>query len=113
LGWCLIVGPDCKGAALNRRNGWEVHADPASFETAASRPPQDEENFSFHVPIFLILRSARCARREGRTMPIQPRRRRFIMNFGRLRSEFSTFASGSRGKQAPHSNPFRGGFFAL
>ena len=35
------------------------------------------------------------------------------MNFRDLRAEFSTFTARSYGKQTPHSNPFRGGFFAL
>jgi hypothetical protein len=35
------------------------------------------------------------------------------MNFRELRPEFSTIAARSYGKQTPHSNPFRGGFFAL
>jgi hypothetical protein len=35
------------------------------------------------------------------------------MNFRKFRAEFSTFTARSYGKQAPHSNPFRGGFSAL
>jgi hypothetical protein len=38
---------------------------------------------------------------------------RLIMNFRDLRAEFSTFTARSYGKQAAHSIPFRGGFFAL
>src|SRR5882672_10580648 len=49
--------------ALDRRR--------ASFETAASRPPQDEETFLVPSTTYLILRSARRARPEGRTTPVQ------------------------------------------
>jgi len=43
-------------------------------------------------------------------MPIQTR---FIMNFSELRADFSTLTARSYGKQSGHSNPFRGGLFAL
>jgi hypothetical protein len=38
---------------------------------------------------------------------------RFMVNFTDMRAEFSTLTTRSYGKQTPHSNPFRGGFFAL
>jgi len=38
----------------------------ASFETAASRPPQDEENFLMPLKINLMLRSAQRAHLEAR-----------------------------------------------
>ena len=62
----------------------------------------------FFLPIraFLMLSLSKHA---GRWMPST----RFIMNFRELRAEFSTFTTRSYGKQAPHSKPFRGGFFAL
>jgi hypothetical protein len=44
----------------------------ASFETAAARPPQDEEFSQSHQSLILILRSARGARLEGRTTAMQP-----------------------------------------
>src|SRR6266702_6428866 len=43
----------------------------ASFETAAPRPPQDEEGLRMPLTIHLILRSARRARLEGRTLFVQ------------------------------------------
>jgi hypothetical protein len=36
-----------------------------------------------------------------------------MVNFTDMRAEFSTLTARSYGKQTPHSNPFRGGFFAL
>jgi hypothetical protein len=38
---------------------------------AAARPPQDEEEIFVPSVIYLILRSARRARLEGRTMSMQ------------------------------------------
>src|SRR5882672_11146757 len=52
---------------------WNRHC--ASFETAAARPPQDEEYFFAPSTIHLILRSALRARLEGRTLVMQANRR--------------------------------------
>jgi hypothetical protein len=43
----------------------------ASFETAGSRPPQDEEVFSTPAKASLMLRSVRRARLEARTTAMQ------------------------------------------
>src|SRR6202045_4412086 len=43
----------------------------ASFETAASQPPQDEDLFSMPSRTFLMLRSAPRAHLEARTTPGQ------------------------------------------
>ncbi len=43
----------------------------ASFETAALRPPQDED-FLMPIRTYLMLRSARRARLEARTTSLQP-----------------------------------------
>src|SRR5258707_15781533 len=43
----------------------------ASFETGALRPPQDEEIFFVPSPVYLILRSLRSRRLEGRRMLLQ------------------------------------------
>src|ERR1700731_3000243 len=44
----------------------------ASFETPASRPPQDEDYLNCLLEASLMLRSARRARLEARTMLMQP-----------------------------------------
>src|SRR5882724_11465761 len=44
----------------------------ASFETAASRPPQDERCSQMPSKTYLILRNARRACLEGRTTAMQP-----------------------------------------
>ncbi len=44
----------------------------ASFETAASLPPQDEEFYQYYQSLILILRSAQRARLEGRKVVTQP-----------------------------------------
>jgi hypothetical protein len=48
----------------------------------------------------------------GRTVPIQ-KPSEIMVNFRDMRAEFSTLTTRSYGKQTPHSNPFRGGFFQL
>src|SRR5215471_6120927 len=53
---------DADGFRLNQRS--------ASFETTATRPPQDKEFFLMSAR-YLLLRSARSARLEARTIPMQ------------------------------------------
>jgi len=57
----------------------------------------------------LILSLSKDARRRSQL----EKSVRFTTNFGELRAEFSGFTARSYGKQKRHSNPFRGGFFAL
>src|SRR5204862_3118035 len=75
------IGPSCATAAFNlratsvllgecKRN--ELDRCSASFETTVARSPQDEEIPQCHLTIYLMLRSARGARHEARTVPIQP-----------------------------------------
>ena len=63
-----------RGASPGKKSmvGWIGRR--ASFETAALRPPQDEEFSQCRQSLILILRSARRARLEGRKTVMQPLR---------------------------------------
>jgi hypothetical protein len=70
-----------------------------SFETAASRPPRDEDSSLMLSIIYLMLRSARRARLEARTALLQL----FFLSYTRFPDSLE---SGNRGRQGRDGCPW-------
>src|SRR5437763_648565 len=76
------MGPGFRGTCAYFGRDLDQH--PASFETTASRPPQDDV-LSMPSKNYVILRSARRARLEGRTTALQPAYPRLLATCQRSR----------------------------